>query len=146
MFGPDALNSQYVEDRQLAYKKRLAKEQAKQTTQSAPVSSCSTPADSRSPTPPKQTVQSQNQKSQGPSAQSLNKALLRTQSGGVLGGIFRDLSKTKPPGTPPRSAEPTPMREKSQMEVEAKMIAQRKRDADIVSLFYAPYIPVQQIY
>lgn len=136
MFGPDALNSQYVEERQLAYKKRLAKEQAKQATQSAPVSSCTTPAASRSPTPPKQTIQSQNLKSQGPSAQSLNKALLRTQSGGVMGGIFRDLSKTKPLGTPPRSTEPTPTREKSQAEIEAKMIAQRRKDADIVSLLY----------
>jgi len=132
MFGPDALNGHYVTEREHAYKQRLAKEQAKLATQSAPVSSATTPADSRSPTPPKQAIQTP--KSQGPSAQSLNKALLRTQSGGVLGGIFRDLSKTKPPGTPPRSAEPTPMREKSQAEVEAKMIAQRKRDADIVGL------------
>lgn len=132
MFGPETLNAQYVEDRGAAYKQRLAKQQAQQSSQSAPVSSCSTPADSRSPTPPKQTAQTH--KSQGPSAQSLNKALLRTQSGGVLGSIFRDLSKTKPPGTPPRSAEPTPMREKSQAEIEAKMIAQRKKDADIVSV------------
>lgn len=75
----------------------------------------------------------QSPKSQGPCPKTLAAALNRqqgaTRATGFFGATFRNLSGT---ATPILSRTTTPAREKSQAEIEA-LIAEKKRDADIVS-------------
>jgi len=90
-------------------------------------------------TPDKTSVATEAQqptKSQGPCAKTLAAALNRQQSAthptGFFGATFRTLSGT---ATPSLSRNLTPAREKTQAEIEA-LIAEKKRDADIVSRFF----------
>jgi len=73
-------------------------------------------------------------KSQGPCPKTLAAALNRQQSAtrptGFFGATFRTLSGT---ATPTITRNTTPVREKTQMEIEA-LIAEKKRDADICSM------------
>jgi hypothetical protein len=75
-------------------------------------------------------------KSQGPCAKTLAAALNRQQTAtrptGFFGATFRTLSGT---ATPSITRTTTPAREKTQAEIEA-LIAEKKRDADIVSRFF----------
>jgi len=77
----------------------------------------------------------QSPKSQGPCPKTLAAALNRqtaTRPTGFFGATFRTLSGT---ATPSITRTTTPAREKSQAEIEA-LIAEKKRDADIVSRLF----------
>jgi hypothetical protein len=89
-------------------------------------------------TPDKTSLAAEAQKStkQGPCPKTLAAALNRQQSAtrptGFFGATFRTLSGT---ATPTISRTTTPAREKTQAEIDA-LIAEKKRDADIVSCFF----------
>lgn len=126
MFTVEAMQPQYHEERQkAALESRLA-------------SCASTPASTTATTPVQQT-----NKSQGPCASTLAAALYRqqnaTRSTGFFGNTFRNLSGAATPN-PNRTAVTTPFKEKTQSEIEA-LIAEKKRDADIVSSFSFQQFP-----
>jgi len=78
----------------------------------------------------------QSTKAQGPCPKTLAAALNRQQTAarptGFFGATFRSLSGA---ATPAITRTTTPAREKTQAEIEA-LIAEKKRDADIVSRFF----------
>lgn len=122
MFTVEAIPASYHEERIKA---------AREARESAKTSCASTPATTSTNTTP---AHPQWNKSQGPCPQTLAAALNRqqnaTRSTGFLGNTFRTLSGT---ATPSMGRVTTPIKEKSQAELEA-LIAEKKRDADIVSL------------
>lgn len=131
MFTVEALQPLYHEER------------IKAATESRQASRASTAATSTA-TSKTTTPTQQWSKSQGPCPQTLAAALNRqqnaTRSTGFLGSTFRTLSGT---ATPSMCRGTTPTKEKSQAELEA-FIAEKKRDADIVSLPYISLYPATE--
>lgn len=121
MFTVEALQPLYHEERIKA---------ARESRQASCASTAATSTTTSTTTTPTQ----QWNKSQGPCPQTLAAALNRqqnaTRSTGFLGSTFRTLSGT---ATPSMGRGTTPTKEKSLAELEA-LIAEKKRDADIVSL------------
>jgi hypothetical protein len=114
MFTVEAMQPLYYEERQKA-------------ALQSKIASCASTSATTSATTPVQ----QSNRSQGPCPRTLAAALNRQQNTtrptGFLGDTFRNLSGT---ATPSRIT--TPVKEKTQSDIEA-LIAEKKRDADIVS-------------
>jgi hypothetical protein len=121
MFTVEAMQPLYYEERQKA-------------ALQSKVASCASTAATTSATTPVQ----QSNRSQGPCPRTLAAALNRQQNTtrptGFLGDTFRTLSGT---ATPSRIS--TPMKEKTLADMEA-LIAEKKRDADIVSLLHEFFV------
>jgi hypothetical protein len=120
MFTVEAMQPLYYEERQKA------------ALQSKIASSASTSASTSATTPVQQAT-----RSQGPCPRTLAAALNRQQNTtrptGFLGDTFRTLSGTATPRIT------TPNKEKTLADMEA-LIAEKKRDADIVSLLHENFV------
>jgi hypothetical protein len=120
MFTVEAMQPLYYEERQKA------------ALQSKIASSASTSATTSATTPVQQST-----RSQGPCPRTLAAALNRQQNTtrptGFLGDTFRTLSGTATPRIT------TPIKEKTLADMEA-LIAEKKRDADIVSLLHELFL------
>lgn len=134
MFPVESLHPCYTEEQSAKNAARRAAQQAA-LAQSAATSCASTPTLTPSTSAPQHS-----QGPQGPCPKTLTTALLNGQqnahrSSGFFGSIVQSFSRTNSGTATPcftRTAATTPGKEKTQAEVEA-MIAERKRDADIVS-------------
>lgn len=146
MFPVESLHPQYVEEQGAVYAARhqraLEQAAAQAAAQSAATSCTSSPALTPSASAPQPT----NKAPQGPCPKTLTTALLNRQqttrpSGGFFGNIIQGFSRANSGTvTPSLTRMPTPAREKSQAEIDA-LIAEQKRDADIVSHISVPRRP-----
>lgn len=135
MFPVESLHPCYTEEQSAKNAARRAAQQAA-LAQSVATSCASTPTLTPSTSAPQHS-----QGPQGPCPKTLTTALLNGQqnahrSSGFFGSIIQSFSRTNSGTATPcltRTAATTPGKEKTQAEVEA-MIAERKRDADIVSI------------
>ncbi|KAM0723672.1 hypothetical protein Q7P37_000660 [Cladosporium fusiforme] len=133
MFPVESLHPLYTEEKSAKNAAMRAAQEQALIAQSAMTSCASTPALTPSTSAPQQS-----QRSQGPCPQTLTTALLNRQQqaprpSGFFGNIIQGFSRTNSGTATPclTRAAPTPLKEKTQAEVEA-VIAERKRDADIV--------------
>lgn len=128
MFPADSLNPQYCEDQAAKYAaRRLA---VAQQAHSAASSATSSPACTRPPTPQPQSTAPHNPPQILPQRPNLS----RPAPTGLLGNFFQGftLAATNPPrDLQSKSAGNSPTTEKSEIEA---MIAEKKRDADIVCM------------
>lgn len=133
VFPVESLHPLYTEEQSARNAARRAAQQ-QALAQSAASSCASSPALTPSTSAPQQS-----QRSQGPCPQTLTTALLNRQQhaprpSGFFGNIIQGFSRTNSgTATPCLTRITTPGKEKSQAEMEA-MIAEQKRDADIVSI------------
>lgn len=129
MFPVDTLQPQYIEEQGAIYDAKMQRARELAAAKSASSSCSSTPAVSPSAIPGQQPFQ-------GPCPKTLTTALLNRQQAArpsFFGNLIQGFSKpTSGAVTPCLTRAATPAREKTQAEIDA-LIAEKKRDADIVS-------------
>lgn len=130
MFPVDTLQPQYMEEQGAIYDAKMQRARQLAAVKSASTSCASTPAVSPSAISGPQALQ-------GPCPKTLTTALLNRQQTArpsFFGNLIQGFSKPNSGAvTPALTRTSTPAKEKTQAEIDA-LIAEKKRDADIVSL------------